>query len=437
MYQSAKVTVDFSARRQLIDGFGVNINSKYWAGGKLAPVVDLLIDDLGATLFRLDHYGRANWMDPQNTRDRSVLNREEYDRVYEGRDFQNAAGMARHLNARGIEPYITISGVPPRWMCAEDGKTLEAYDDYADMAADYAAWLKAQGVRFRLFGPLNETDLGPPEGPLVDPDGYVMALKAIVRKLDERGLRDVQLVAAEQGTYNLNYARAIFTCPALRDRVAVFGVHAYSDFRADDLVKFLEEANGGKTRAWMTEFNDLKQDMEHEQLLATKLYERLMRLLDSGMNGALVWDAFDNYHDHDETWTQFGLLTNTWDVFEPKKRYAAARHVFRFVRPGFHRIEARSTHPDVQVLAFASEDGASLTVAGMNLGARSVLVDLDLGLSGMASALPYLAYDAYRTCAFEDCAKVTKPVIRLHNRASSGIEVAALPGSFFTITNVK
>jgi len=51
-----------SEKYQQIDGFGVNINSKYCDKGRLVPVMDMLIEDLGATLFRVDIYGKSNWI---------------------------------------------------------------------------------------------------------------------------------------------------------------------------------------------------------------------------------------------------------------------------------------------------------------------------------------------------------------------------------------
>lgn len=51
--------IDLSEEYQKIDGFGVNINSKYWENGVLKPVLELLIDDLGARLFRVDVYSKS------------------------------------------------------------------------------------------------------------------------------------------------------------------------------------------------------------------------------------------------------------------------------------------------------------------------------------------------------------------------------------------
>ena len=96
----AELTVAYEEKYQTIDGFGVNINSKYWNGGALRPVVDFLVDDLGAVLFRVDGYGNANWIDPDNDSDATCLCEGCFARVYQSADFQNMLGLCKHLRTR-------------------------------------------------------------------------------------------------------------------------------------------------------------------------------------------------------------------------------------------------------------------------------------------------------------------------------------------------
>ena len=194
-------------------------------------MLDWLVDDLGATIFRLDAYGKSNWPDPDNSIGPDALKPQHLNAVYKGRDFANAAAVCRYLNGKNIEPYITLSGVVPAWMCGSDGKTLVRFDLFADMAVSYLEWLrKEQGVRFSLFGPLNETNLGPPEWPLVDPANYVKAVRALIQRLDEQGMDDVRLVIAEEGGCTTNYLEAFDTAPELAGRVAAWGMHCYNSY---------------------------------------------------------------------------------------------------------------------------------------------------------------------------------------------------------------
>ena len=123
------VQIDTNDVHQEIDGFGVNINPvEHWKDGALRPVLDLLVDDLGATIFRLDPFGFTNWIDPNGTAGPSSLNPETYARIYRSGPFRDSWETARHLNARGAEILLNVSGVVPSWMCAADGETLVDLD---------------------------------------------------------------------------------------------------------------------------------------------------------------------------------------------------------------------------------------------------------------------------------------------------------------------
>jgi O-glycosyl hydrolase len=396
--------------------------------------MELLVDDLGATLFRMDHYGKSNWADPDDTKDASVLSPASLERIHAGREFKDAASMGAWLNSRGIEPYVTISGIVPRWMCGPDGRTLADYDAFAEMASSYAEWLrKKAGVRFSLFGPLNETDLGPPEGPVVAPADFPRALAAVARALDRRGLGDLKLVAAEQGTFNLDFATAILADRVLAGRLGVFGIHAYSDFHSDSLVKLFSDHLGADHRCalWMTEYGDLDETGEREWFVAWSSTDRLLRLLEDGLNAALVWDAFDNYHDHDEAWSLFGLLRRGRKIYTPKKRYFAAKQVYRFVRPGFQRIGTRSDAQAIRTVAFLGAENQ--TVVGMNMGGTDLM--LDVVLEGLQDA-GRRTVDVWRTSPDENCHRISREPVVGKSYPYLGIPVAAPAGSIITVTTI-
>ena len=434
--RTVDIKVDLSQKRQVIDGFGVNINSKHWQDGKLIPTIDLLIDDLGATLFRLDAYGKSNWVDPDDLFDASVLNENTYKRVYSSKDFRYAAEMGKYLNSRGIQPYITMSGIVPKWMCEEDGKTLKDYEAFAEMAVSYAKWLKKEaGVDFRLFGPLNETDIGPPEGPAVSPVGYAKALDALIDKLDKYGLDDIRLVVAEQAYFSLEYVNEIFKSKRRAGRVEVIGMHTYSDVSHEQLAKSHKAGNYGNSRLWMTEYGDLDQTGEKEWYIGWKVFERLMRLLHEGYNGALNWDAYDNYHDHNEFWTIYGLFRTGLGVYTPKKRYYACKHIYRFAKPGSTVIDVKSPMEGLDIIAFLDPNGTDITLAGLNATAEDVFINVYY--ENADQLLFEKRADVYITTHELNCANVDNVAIKTKNWPYNGT-VAAIPAkSIFSVTTVK
>lgn len=400
MAATASVSINLSTAHQTIDGFGANINPVgHWREGGLIPVMDRLIDDLGATIFRLDPYGFCTWIDPAGTGDRSLLNEENYARVYRSAPFRDAWGMARYLNSRGLEPLLNVSGVAPPWMCGPDGKTLTDYETYVDLLSSLARWAwEEEGIRFSLFGPFNETDLGPPEGPFLDPAGAAKVLALLAQGFDAAGLGDVRFVAVDEAKYSLDYLTALADMPGLREKIGVAGMHCYFDGPLTAVHDFLHE-RGLAWRYWFTEYGDLDETGEREWETAAASTRRLLTALLAGARAALVWDAYDNFHGHDDSWSLYGLLRVGIRAYTPKKRYYAAKQVYRFVPPGSVRVETGLEGEHMVAAAFRLPDDG-LTFVALNEGTEATRIELRAVGSSPAGRHAYL----YQTTRQDDCA---------------------------------
>ena len=432
-----EVHVDAGQIFQQIDGFGVNINSRYFEP-RLLPAMDLLVNDLGATIYRVDIWGKSNWIDPDNSLGRAALDPAHQASILSGPIFSRGWGLMRWLNQHGIQPYLTASGIVPTWMLGPDGKTLADYDAFADVMAEMLDWAKnKEKLDFTLFGPMNETDIGDPEGPTVDPAGYVKACEVLDAKLHARGLDDIRFVVAEQAHFNPDYISALAASPILKDRIAVFAMHDYSDIspaRYEEINASVRAGQHAKTPFWMTEFGDLEQSGDREWYVAWLMVSRLFDQLNAGYRAALVWDAYDNYHDHNEYWTIYGLLRTGLGVHTPKKRFHAVKQVYRFVRPGFVRLAAQSGSEDVRVIAFASPDQSQVTVVGINMGL--VPARLDVRLDHFASLGSGGTVKLYLTNEQDNCALVQQIPLQGENWPFRGIDACIPPATIFTLTNV-
>lgn len=419
---------------QKIDGFGVNINSRYWDQGRLIPTMDLLREDLGATLYRVDIWGKSNWVDPTSQVGPSSLNEVNYSAIYQGDIFQRGWAMMRYFNSHGIEPYLTASGDVPTWMLGPDRKSLADYDAFCEMQVSMVDWAKnKEHLRFTLFGPLNETDVGSPEGPSVNPVEFVKVLEILEEKLTRRELGDIRLVVPETG-FGTSYLKEILRSRKLIKRIDVFGLHDYSDIPRDQyqgVLDLLKDTSYANCRLWMTEYGDLEQSGEKEWYVGWWMTSRLFDQLENGFNGALVWDAYDNYHDHDEAWTIYGLLRTGLRLYTPKKRYYASKQVFRYVLPGFERLEVDSVPSDLRVLAFANTKRTQFTLVGMNNSYRSYYLNVILGGFQDNVIAGKVAY--FRTSETENCYRIGEIPVRGANYPFTGIDAQVSPDSIFTL----
>jgi hypothetical protein len=437
--KKADIFLDLTRTYQRIDGFGVNINARYWVDQKLLPAMDLLLDELGATLYRVDIWGKSNWIDPDGEIGPAALAEPHLATIYQSDVFQHAWALMHYLNECGIEPYLTCSGDVPVWMLAEDGKTLQDYESFTEMLVSLIEWAcRTENIHFSLFGPLNETDLGSPEGPLLSPEEYVKVCELLDAKLNQRGLDEIRLVAPEQACVEPGFIQALVQSQRLHRRLGVFSLHNYTDLHEDAYLSVTSAVRNSSYQGrhlWISEFGDLDQTGEREWYVAWTLASRLMDHLAAGFNASLAWDAFDNFHEHDQSWTIYGLLRFGLRTFTPKKRFYALKQVFRFVLPGFERVEAVSDNPDLRVLAFADPERSEMTIVGMNLSAARTYY-LNIDSPTIPESLRAAKVDYYRTSEQENCALVEHVAVRGTNEPFCGISVQVPPDSIFTLTTV-
>jgi O-glycosyl hydrolase len=416
----ARITIDPSQRFQYIDGFGVNFNGTYFRDAQ-KPAIDKLIDDLGATIFRLDPYGLTNWEAVNDNDDPNTMNWEYYNDRYSAPAFEAAWAAARYLNSRGIRPFLTLSGVPPEWMmdtkgppshkvCHEqpsgkpDHLKASMYDEFAETVVSLAVYARTRArIDYEYFGPVNETDCYPAEGPRIDPDEMPKVLGAIARRLRKEGLADVKMVVAEQARITNDYITPIMQSADLMKQVGVFSFHTYGADSVGPQVARVRNSEYRNVRVWLTEYGDLS-DLDRSAANEWKSFSltathRALTALNQGASAALFWDAYDNYHEHYPRLTFYGLLQNADHIYSPKKRYFAAKQLYHFVRPGSQRIGATSDAPSLLVSAFRNGAANAMTVVGVKLGGSNhVQLTVPDGAAG-------LHWSLYQTTRELNCVK--------------------------------
>ncbi len=412
---SIRVTVDPSARHQVIAGFGVNFDGSYFRDAQ-KPMIDMLIDDLGATIFRFDPYGLTNWETMNDNDDPQVMNQAYYNDRFSNPMFEAAWGAGRYLNSRGIRPFLNFSGKPPDWMMTtvppkpgQEAKPLnklrlDMYEEYAEtlVAATLYARTRAR-INFEYLGPLNETDCAPVEGPGVSPQDMPKLLEVITKRLRKEGLGDLKLVVVDQCNPKTEYFGPILKDPEAMKQVAVFSLHQYGADK-DSLASEIEQVRQSaypNTPVWLTEYGDLNdQDPGPEnewKSMCVKATRRALRALNEGVSAALIWDAYDNFHKHDQMMRYYGLMRNTDHLYTPKKRYYAAKQLYRFVKPGAVRIGMTEQVPDpakLAMTAFRNPDGSTVIVGVKEGGPNRIEVT---GLDAK--------WDIYQTTRGLDCTR--------------------------------
>jgi O-glycosyl hydrolase len=327
------------------------------------------------------------------------MNPEYYNDRYSTGYFESSWKAARYLNSLGIKPFLTLSGITPEWMndnvsrpvshkvcstpelLAKRGDVRpyhlnhEMYDEFAETVVSMLVYARQKAhVDFEYFSPINETDCFPIEGPRIDPDEAPKVLDAVIKRLREEGLGDVRLVVADQSQSENDFVTPILADADLMKSVAALSLHSYGNPAGAVAPHFaaIQRSKHPDMRVWLTEYGDLgaaDQSFENEwkkqSLLATR---RALQAINEGARASLFWDAFDNYHEHDREMTHYGLIRNDDHKYSPKKRYYAAKQLYRFVRPGAERVAVTSDSGSVVVSAFRDGANNSVVVVGVKEG---------------------------------------------------------------------
>jgi O-glycosyl hydrolase len=387
---AATVTIDGSETNQVIEGFGVNINSWGWTNQELNPVIDGLIDGAGMTLFRV--IVNNGWEATNDNDNPNVMNWDYYNALYSSPDFEKVWGLVGYLNQKGITNGIILNfqGPGPDWM---GGNTLlDGYEDeWAEMIVSLLMYARnTRHLQFNLVAPNNEPDLGSEGIHIETAAQYVLTLHKLAQMLDANGLSDVRWVGPDLSESGTNWLPEIMADPVVMAKMAHFGLHSYADngSGAWNVSDFIKESLYPDKTFWMTEFNVWCDVCEWgnqrtngwEYFLGTASY--LLNYLDYGASAGLVWEACDSFYPHHDNWSFWGLFavddTNGVPLtYTPQQNFYTLAQISRFVRPGARMI-GTSDGGDVDLRTFYHDRLGQLTLVGINTESEAKEVEISL-----------------------------------------------------------
>jgi O-glycosyl hydrolase len=417
----ARITVNPAERFQFIQGFGVNFTGPYFRDDQ-KPMFDMLIKDLGASMFRVVPYlVYSNWEETNDNDDPNVMNWEYYNDRYSSPIFEATWNGLRFLNSRGIRPVIALMGPVPDWMlddqwsppkhkvCQTDSKQHgikpAMYDEFAEMVVSMMMYARSKaGIDFEYFSPFNETDCYPPEGPRIDPEDAPKVLAAVARRLKKEGLGDIKLTPADQAVITTDYVTPILRDAELMKQVGAFTLHTYGENSVGPQVERVKAGKYPQVPVWLTEYGDLNdQDKTAEndwKKFSLASNRRALTALNQGASALFFFDAFDDYEECARRLTFYGLFRSADHIYSPKKRYYATRQLYHFVAPGSQRIGASTDVPGLTVSAFHNASAGSALVVGVKEGGPG---RVEIVFSGAAGTIE--SWELYLTTRSLDCEK--------------------------------
>jgi O-glycosyl hydrolase len=413
--KSYSVSIDGSVKHQTLDGFGVNINPAWWLNGEytdalvIQPALDMLIDSLGATIYRIV-MEEIDWEKINDDKDPNHFNWEYYNKVFSDLKYQGVWNTMHYLNNKGITDGLVISfmgaapAAPPlskpdpkkSWMGATAYTIRENMED--ELVESLAAFLyymrNTEKIRFSLVSPMNETDIASmtkspehPDGLVEGPDistgvQWVRILRKFALKLDQIGMSDIRFVAPDSGGDKLfgEVVPELVKDPYLIEKLSKWGVHQYGNDAAN-YAKVISASPYPAKPFWVTETAGIR---------------NILGQLDDNATSYIFWDGFDCVYQHGRRNGYGSVPPNDWAFWMkpedgkplieyiasnqgwlPRKQFYQFSQIMKFIKPGAERIEVTGQGSALNISAFRNKDG-NIVVVGMNTSGDPSGLDITL-----------------------------------------------------------
>ncbi|RIX53868.1 hypothetical protein D3P08_06310 [Paenibacillus nanensis] len=379
-----KITLDYNRRYQSIDGFGAS--GAWWAqevGGwdNLDQIMDLLYDEqkgIGLNIYRYNiGAGKpAVATDPWRTTETVEVSPGVYDL---SRD-KNAVHAMKEAAKRGADIVLFANSPPARLTLSgyssgePNGKSNlppENEDEFAKYLVDITELFVKEGVPVKYLSPINEPQWewkNGQEGCHYEPEQVISLSRKVAQELEARKL-PVKLLIAESGAWNdpeytLTMYKRIMSDEVLSKHIDAYAVHSYwssakdKEIAAEYFSQFENMLPLHQTE-WCEMLNGNAASMEAALVLARTIHEDMTILSVSTWEQWLAV-AKGDYRDalvyvNPQT-KQFGTAKRMWSFGNYSK----------FVKPGYHRIEADIEDSDVLTTAYVSPEGDRAVIVAIN-----------------------------------------------------------------------
>jgi glucuronoarabinoxylan endo-1,4-beta-xylanase len=334
---AADVNVNFTAQKQVIDGFGA---SSAWCGTISDKVMNSLYGDLGYSILRVrieELIGDNNWKNgPYNSWSAELAN-------------------AKKASAKGAIVFASPWNPPPALRNTGGGGAFsikpETFAGYRDYLNAYVKYFKDNGVNLHAISIQNEPDYSK--------DWTYWSPTQIRDFIKNYGASiTTKLMSGESFSYLKNLFDPTLNDPAALENVDIFGTHIYgTSFNNFTYPLFEQKGRPLGKRMWMTEhFLNEDDDMTKTVMpVAREIHECLVT---GSMNAYVYWWI---------TWAN-GLAKSDGTIF---KRAYVIGHFAKHIRPGYFRVEATAV-PATNVFVSAYTGSGKAVIVVVNTGTGTV-----------------------------------------------------------------
>ena len=373
------VNVDMNQSHQTIEGFGTCLVTyrDYPPEYSDPEFLDRVVNDLGLSILRIPVMEHTEYKNDDDDPDHFNWDGFYMQNNHRRKGMEEELKLYQEFKKRGVNRFMATPWSPPQYL-KTNRAPIKGGHLRADMTEEFAEFLAAYIILAKknydidinwmsiqnelLFAQFFRSCVYQP---------YILreAVRSVNRKFEKEGISTKILIPEDMMFIDrmLQYIKPTMNDPETKDFNGHFSTHRKAE--KEELRQWVTETKQYNRQNWMTETSGHIANWQGALKMAADIHDYLVN---GNFSAWVYWQLSGGSEDNIEHSGKYNLLV----AGNPTPKYYAAKHFYRYVRPGAIRLETESPDDSLLVSAFRHDVDGTLTIVMINQNEDDVAVEI-------------------------------------------------------------
>ena len=399
-----QINADFNNHHQTIEGFGTCLVTyrDYPPEYSDPDFLDRAVNDLGLSILRIPVMEHTEFENDDADPDHFNWQGFYLQNNHRRKGMEEEMKLYQEFKKRGVERFMATPWSPPQFL-KTNRAPIKGGHLRADMTEEFAEFLAAYIILAKknydidinwmsiqnelLFAQFFRSCVYQP---------YILreAVRSVNRKFEKESINTKILMPEDMMFLHrmLGYIEPTMADPETRDFNGHFSTHRKAE--GEELRQWVDSTRQYNRQNWMTETSGHNANWQGAMQMAADIHDYLVN---GNFSAWVYWQLSGGKGEDIEREGKYNLMV----AGQPTPKYFAARHFYKFVRPGAIRTEATTDNDSIRIATFKHEVEGTLTLVIINQSDQEVNTEISID----SDVVPEY-FSVYRSTEQEQCEKI-------------------------------
>ena len=400
--QVETISINLANSFQTIEGFGTCLVTyrNYPPEYNDPQFLDRVVNDLGLSILRIPVMEHTEYQNDDDNPDHFNWNGYYMANNHRRKGMEEEMKLYQEFQKRGVERFMATPWSPPQFL-KTNRAPIKGGSLRMDMTAEFAEFLAAYIILAKKNYDLDINWISIQNELLFSQffrscvyHPYLLreAVRAIDRKFKQEGINTKILIPEDMMFLHrmLAYIEPTMQDPETRDFNGHFSSHRKAE--EEELREWVKATEKFERQNWMTETSGHNANWQGALEMAADIHDYLVN---GNFSAWVYWQLSGGKGENIEQEGKYNLLV----AGKPTPKYYAAKHFYRFVRPGAVRVAAESPIDSLLVSSYLHQAHGTLTTVMINQSDQPQTVRVNLTGGAVPETFKVFISDGNQECS--------------------------------------